>query len=56
MCSSFEHTLTCVIRIGQRERYLRGEGALVWGFVFVLLIIYIKEVLIGFLPLEGFPG
>ena len=45
-------TLTCVIRIG--ERYLEGEGALVWGFVFVLLIIYIDEVFFGFLPLEGF--
>ena len=37
-------------------RDLQGEGELVWGFVFVLLIIYIEEVLLGFLSLEGFPG
>ena len=49
-------TLTCVIHIGERERDLQGEGALVWGFVFVPLIIYIEEVLLGFLPLEGFLG
>ena len=35
---------------------MHGEGALGWGFVPVLLIIYIEEVLLGFLPLEGLLG
>ena len=57
MCSSFGHTLTGVIRIGERERErdLQGEGALVRGFVFVLLIIYIEEVFDGFSSPRGFP-
>ena len=57
------HTHNCVNHIerereGGREkgREMQGEGALVWGFVFVLLIIYIEEVLLGFLPLNGFLG
>ena len=50
------HKLTCAIHIGERERDLQGKGALVWDFVFVLVIIYIEEVFMGFLPLEGFPG
>ena len=37
----------------RREREIRKEKEhLFWGFI---LYIYIEEVLLGFLPLEGFP-
>ena len=50
------HTLTSLILIGEREREIRKEKEHLFGVVFVLLIIYIEEVLLGFLLLEGFPG
>ena len=49
------HTHFCNSHRRERERYLQGEGALVWGFVFVLLIIYIEEVFVGFSSPRGFP-
>jgi hypothetical protein len=42
----------------ERERHIFGRGisVLLGSLSGIVLAIYIKEVLLGFLPLEGFPG
>ena len=65
--ASLRHTLTCSLRDKFRSYSWRRERergtSLGEDFMYlfelslvIVLAIYIKEVLLGFLPLEGFPG
>ena len=48
-----KQTHLCIAHRRERERDTRNEeDHMFWGFI---LYIYIEEVLMGFLPLEGFP-
>ena len=56
MCSSFEiHTHLCIVHRRERERDMQGEGAHVWGFIFVLLIHLYRGNFVGFSSPRGFP-
>jgi hypothetical protein len=63
--ASLKHTLTCSLRDKFQSCSWRRErdASLGEDFLYlfelslgIVLAIYIKEVLLGFLPLEGFPG
>ena len=49
------HTHLCNSHRRETERDMQGEQALICGFVFVFLVIYIEEVFAGFASPRGFP-